>query len=211
MAQETSTVKEEVGSTNNDHMSIALRALLPYAVALLSVTVAVALADTLTVRFGRPSLHLFFVAVLLSAWYGGVWPGLAATALASLSAVYFIFPPIGSFAIERPEDQIRFGIFVASLLVVVFFTATRKYALETVQHLNEALRHENSQRSEREAELSTALARIKTLCGLLPICSMCKKIRDDKGYWHLVEEYVRQHSEAEFTHSICPDCINKHF
>jgi K+-sensing histidine kinase KdpD len=192
-------------------MRITPRALLPYGVALLSVTVAIALADTLTILFGRPSLHLFFVAVLLSAWYGGLWPGLAATALASLSAVYFIFPPIGSFAIERPEDQIRFVIFVASLLVVAFFTATRKQALETVHHLNVALQLENARRREREAELSAALARIKTLSGLLPMCSICKKIRDDKGYWHLVEEYLRHHSEAEFTHSICPDCIDKHF
>jgi PAS domain S-box-containing protein len=58
-------------------------------------------------------------------------------------------------------------------------------------------------------ELQDALARIRTLRGLLPICSSCKKVRDDKGYWSQIEAYVSDHSEAEFTHSICPDCAAK--
>lgn len=64
-------------------------------------------------------------------------------------------------------------------------------------------------RADRErliAELEEALARIKTLRGLIPICSNCKKIRDDKGYWKKIETYIQAHSEAEFTHGICPDC-----
>ena len=55
-------------------------------------------------------------------------------------------------------------------------------------------------------ELKAALAQVQTLSGLLPICSGCKNIRDDKGYWIQIEEYVRSHSEADFTHGICPDC-----
>ncbi|MEN6319321.1 MAG: PAS domain S-box protein [Syntrophaceae bacterium] len=55
-------------------------------------------------------------------------------------------------------------------------------------------------------ELREALSKIKTLSGLLPICSSCKKIRDDKGYWNQIESYISQHSEAEFSHSICPEC-----
>jgi PAS domain S-box-containing protein len=56
-------------------------------------------------------------------------------------------------------------------------------------------------------ELKEALASVKTLRGLIPICASCKKIRDDKGYWSQVEVYVRDHSEAEFSHGICPDCM----
>ncbi len=66
--------------------------------------------------------------------------------------------------------------------------------------------------AEREkliAELEQALARIKTLRGLIPICVSCKKIRDDEGFWNQVEEYIEQHSEAEFTHGICPECATK--
>ena len=58
-------------------------------------------------------------------------------------------------------------------------------------------------------ELQEALANIKTLRGLLPICSHCKKIRDDKGYWNQIESYIRDHSGAEFTHGMCPECMKK--
>ncbi len=58
-------------------------------------------------------------------------------------------------------------------------------------------------------ELRQALTEVKTLSGLLPICSSCKKIRDDNGYWNEVENYIRRHSEAEFSHGICPDCMRK--
>lgn len=65
---------------------------------------------------------------------------------------------------------------------------------------------------ERErliSELREALVHIKTLSGLLPICASCKKIRDDKGYWSQVESYIARHSEATFTHSLCPDCMKR--
>ncbi len=67
---------------------------------------------------------------------------------------------------------------------------------------------------EREkliSELKGALANVKTLSGLLPICSHCKKIRDDKGYWNQIESYIRDHSEAEFSHGICQECAKKHY
>jgi|GEM_PF-2618174 hypothetical protein len=62
---------------------------------------------------------------------------------------------------------------------------------------------------ERTAELEASLANVKTLSGLIPICASCKKVRDDKGYWRQVEEYVAAHSEADFSHGICPDCLKK--
>jgi PAS domain S-box-containing protein len=58
-------------------------------------------------------------------------------------------------------------------------------------------------------ELTDALARVKTLNGLLPICASCKKIRNDNGYWEQVEIYIRQRSNAEFTHGICPECVHR--
>lgn len=59
------------------------------------------------------------------------------------------------------------------------------------------------------AALQKALATIKRLHGILPICASCKMIRNDNGYWTQVESYIREHSEAEFSHSICPDCAKK--
>jgi PAS domain S-box-containing protein len=69
-------------------------------------------------------------------------------------------------------------------------------------------------RTEEEREklilqLQKALAEVKQLSGLLPICASCKKIRDDKGYWNQIESYIRDHSEAEFSHGICPECMKK--
>jgi hypothetical protein len=67
-------------------------------------------------------------------------------------------------------------------------------------------RRAEEERARITEELQQALAKVKTLRGLLPICSQCKKIRDDKGYWQQVEVYIRDHSEADFSHSICPEC-----
>jgi PAS domain S-box-containing protein len=58
-------------------------------------------------------------------------------------------------------------------------------------------------------ELKDALGKVTTLSGLLPICACCKKIRDDRGYWNQLETYIEQHSKAEFSHGICPDCMKK--
>jgi len=63
--------------------------------------------------------------------------------------------------------------------------------------------------TERVAELGEALLSVKQLGGLLPICSYCKKIRDDQNYWQQVESYVGQHSDARFSHSICPQCYEE--
>jgi PAS domain S-box-containing protein len=62
---------------------------------------------------------------------------------------------------------------------------------------------------ELERELREALSRVKLLSGFLPICASCKKIRDDSGYWRQIEAYISEHSEAEFSHGICPECARK--
>ncbi len=58
-------------------------------------------------------------------------------------------------------------------------------------------------------ELQRALREVKTLSGLLPICASCKKVRDDTGYWRQIEVYIKERSDAEFTHGICPDCSKR--
>jgi PAS domain S-box-containing protein len=80
----------------------------------------------------------------------------------------------------------------------VIVTGIDVTALKRVQRENENL----------ILELQAALAKVKTLKGLLPMCANCQKIRDDHGQWHHVEEYIRDHSDADFTHGICPECAN---
>ena len=79
-------------------------------------------------------------------------------------------------------------------------------------HIARDISQEKSAKAEREkliSELQAALSNVKLLSGFLPICSSCKKIRDDQGYWNQIEEYIRDHSEAEFSHGICPECAKK--
>ena len=79
-----------------------------------------------------------------------------------------------------------------------------------------SLKKEIDRRKNREQELlnlnrelKNSIETIKTLRGLIPICANCKKIRDDKGYWNQIESYIQKHSEAEFSHGICPECARK--
>jgi hypothetical protein len=71
------------------------------------------------------------------------------------------------------------------------------------------LRNEIEERKQVEEELRNALSRIKTLSGLLPICASCKKIRDGEGSWIKIESYIKSHSDAEFTHGVCPECARR--
>ena len=68
--------------------------------------------------------------------------------------------------------------------------------------------------AEREkviGKLQHALEEVKKLSGMLPICATCKKVRDDKGYWSQIEAYVQEHSEAQFSHGMCPECMDKFY
>ncbi len=93
---------------------------------------------------------------------------------------------------------------IGSALMRIQDGTARKKAEEDLQQ--KALELEKANQ-----ELQALLDNVKTLRGLLPICASCKKIRDDKGYWNQIESYIRDHSEADFSHSICPDCIKKFY
>jgi hypothetical protein len=104
----------------------------------------------------------------------------------------------------------------ASLTLMVCLAHLVSVQKRTLAAAQRDLRQEMETRKKVELEmerliqdLEEALAHIKTLSGLLPICARCKKIRDDKGYWSQMETYITQHSSAQFTHSLCPDCAVK--
>jgi PAS domain S-box-containing protein len=88
-------------------------------------------------------------------------------------------------------------------------TINGKELLYSIIHdITERKRAEQALLQEKN-KLQEALAKIKTLSGLLPICASCKKIRDDKGYWNQIEIYIRKNSQAEFSHSLCPHCAKQ--
>jgi PAS domain S-box-containing protein len=87
-------------------------------------------------------------------------------------------------------------------------------AITEFVHITRDITQRKTLEEEREKlilELQEALAKVKQLTGLLPICASCKKIRDDTGYWNQIEVYIRDHSDANFTHGLCPECVQKFF
>lgn len=84
-----------------------------------------------------------------------------------------------------------------------------KKAHEKIKFEMENRKHAEMEKDKLIIELRNALDTVKTLSGLLPICASCKKIRDDNGYWNQLESYIKIHTKAEFSHSICPDCAKE--
>jgi len=86
-------------------------------------------------------------------------------------------------------------------------TETQRQSLESLRHILVSLIEQRAV----ARELADALTHLKTLQGLLPICSYCKNIRNDEGYWDRIEDYLHEHADADLTHSICPSCMREHF
>lgn len=101
---------------------------------------------------------------------------------------------------------IYISIFTAILLCLTFSLFTWKIMRNKVE-----LRIKSSNLEQSNRQLQQTLAEIKTLKGILPICSYCKSVRDDSGCWNRLEAYVKKHSDADFSHGICPTCMEKHY
>ncbi|MBU4056054.1 MAG: VUT family protein [Proteobacteria bacterium] len=103
------------------------------------------------------------------------------------------------------------GILIENRPVLAILKQVAEIRVELTQ-AQEKIKRRVAAEIERDkviSELQTALSEVKTLRGLIPICSNCKSIRDDKGYWNQIETYIKAHSNAEFTHGICPDCAQR--
>lgn len=92
---------------------------------------------------------------------------------------------------------------------VGIFAALRILPLRAVALAEKSLRNSEEQLTEKVALLEAAMAKVKQLEGVIPICMYCKKIRDDKESWQQLEGYISEHSEAHFSHGICPECYQK--
>ena len=145
----------------------------------------------------------------------------------SLMVLYFLLLNLEYFQ-ERPGFQLQYELFLFVLvgILLTWFAFFGGYVSDMRRRLrlrNEGIRKaheeltaevEERRKAQEEkdsliVELRRALSEVKTLSGMLPICSSCKKIRDDKGYWNRIESYIRSHSEVQFSHGICPDCAKK--
>jgi hypothetical protein len=136
----------------------------------------------------------YFIPVSLSAWYAGKKWALFNAVLSALTwtAVDIISQhkyPHWSFYLWNG------GIRFTSFIILGVALATIKRLLEVEKELSR--------------NLKTTLEEVKMLKGFLPICASCKNIRNDRGYWEKIELYITEHSDAEFTHTLCPDCMKK--
>ncbi len=126
-----------------------------------------------------------------------------------------LFGGVDNKPLPYPEFLHRIFFFLGLITIISIYFIEKKETT-TLSSANMSLQREINERKrveeEREKlihELQEALDKVKTLSGLLPICSSCKKIRDDNGYWNQIEVYIRDHSEADFSHSICPVCVKE--
>jgi K+-sensing histidine kinase KdpD len=166
-----------------------LSLLLPYGIAAVSIAIVMSIRMLLDPLLGD---HLpfgpFVIAIVITSWLGGWKPSLVSLLLGLLAGAFFFMPPRWSFRVDQVAHQVS--------LVLYFFVG-----------ITTILLFESIRKARHRAE--EALANVKILQGLLPICAWCKKIRDDQNYWRQVESYLAEHTGAQFTHSICPSCLER--
>lgn len=177
-------------------------------------------ATDLTDRENQTSFRLYFVCGLLIIMFFlfdlsiplGVAMGVLYVAVVLLSlwspirkftvfvAIVSSVLTVGAIFLKPPVDEMWKVFFNRGLaLFAIWVTVSLGLRLKVVEKNRQEVMHEREE----------VLKKIKMLSGFLPICSSCKKIRDDTGYWTQIERYVHEHSDADFTHSICPECSNR--
>ena len=118
-----------------------------------------------------------------------------------ISSIYDFLEQLFYFSTKHEnwelDEIIPVALFLLIAMVVLLIRRRRE------------LRYSENMLIKQNDALEKALSEIKQLQGILPICAECKKIRDDEGIWHQIEAYIHAHSEAEFSHGVCPDCIKK--
>lgn len=163
---------------------------------------ALAVLYNVAIGAGKESaLYWVFILPSLLFFFQGRRDGLISVGFVLLLLSLLLFQP---GLVHAHDYGVKTGLrFLPSL----FFVVLIGYGLESSRHrFSDMLRREHEELLDEEANLEKALKQIKTLHGLLPMCASCKKIRDDNGYWKQIEAYLYEHSDARFSHGICPDC-----
>ncbi|ABF41774.1 hypothetical protein Acid345_2773 [Candidatus Koribacter versatilis Ellin345] len=166
-----------------------------YFVAIASVAIATLISFPLRDMFDHSRGLLLFVAIMFSAWYGGMRPGLLAGLLTGISFTVFFNDQHGLNV--NLYGFTRVTVFSAAAFTVSYLMAKRNQALADALTANQ--------------ELEKAIEEIHVLRGILPICMHCKQIRDGEGSWQEVESYIAAQTEAKFSHGVCPDCLDKFY
>jgi hypothetical protein len=129
---------------------------------------------------------VYVLPVILAAWYSGAWPALGLAIAVPVFRLVFLVKPL-----QPPEGMGTLALATALRGVVIVFLALWFARLAEFERFLER--------------------RVKVLEGLVPICAHCKNIRNETGEWETLEKYISRRSEAEFSHGICPSCVEKHY
>ncbi len=176
-------------------------------------------------EYSQSLSFLSFPFVIWAALRFGQRGATATIALTILLAIWGAVRGEGPFADQSVNVAMVFFYGYAAAVAVTGLllgaaTTERRHSAEELQRIGidleirvndrtAALQEELSQRRRIQDDLLNAIANVKTLSGLLPICSSCKMIRDDHGYWTQVERYLTEHTQAEFSHGLCPECMKR--
>ncbi len=177
---------------------------LPSQVLLVSFLIAVVCVSDFFIPLGVTVGVLYIVPVLATLWVAGR----GITRWAASSATFLIILKF----ILAPQAAIPWMVFSNRAISVFVVWATALLVLQrkrnevTLREQKEALQRAHD---ELEVRVDEAIKKLKILSGFLPICANCKNIRDEKGYWHAIEDYVASRSEANFSHGICPVCFKQ--
>jgi len=176
-----------------------------YRCALLVWVLALLYAIAIGSGYGSTLYWMLAVPVALIFFFGNK-EGLLWVGLFFISSTLMVCYPdfLGTFSYEFHHRVGSVGAFLLITAMVFAIELNRCRFSHLLEREKEALAFEKE-------NLQKALDEIKTLGGMLPICSHCKKIRDDKGYWQQVETYLHEHSDAEFTHALCPECAERFY
>ncbi len=173
----------------------------------------IAAARGMVVSLGLASVSLFATWLLwrhappnnkILYYFTGFMLAIANIALPVRSMLWLLFSPEAKLFTNHVSQTVY-------LLIAIFSQIgwTFGFVMMNGQRLEDDLRESRAELTELNDDLSKALQEVKQLGGLLPICAKCKKIRDSEDYWHQVEEYISEHSAAEFSNSICPKCAKE--
>ncbi|MCM2275952.1 MAG: hypothetical protein NDI75_14285 [Candidatus Didemnitutus sp.] len=177
----------------------------------IALTTACALLGTIRV----PSSAYFVVLVVIS---GLLFErrGLLLMTVLSSAAIGGLILAENAGALPRPDYRVTITQWISMTALLACVGGLTLSALESIRELLGRAEHEIAERHRAEealrranAELQEALASVKTLTGLLPVCAWCRKVREDDGYWSALESYVAARTDATFTHGICPECQAK--
>lgn len=137
----------------------------------------------------------YFIPIAAAAWYAGMWP-----------AVFVAFVSAGAWFEADLLSAARYSFAVGS-----WDTAMRLTSFLALGLALSRIRGELAREKKLNADLSEAMAEIKQLRGILPMCSFCRKIRDASQEWVPLEKYIADHSDAKVSHGLCPACYRKHY